>query len=185
MLINIFGLTLQTHRIWSLIIKSTTVRRSPWVSLVVRSASVLLYLDMLWSFITSRPQNDVSHTSLAWRQMCSDTTVTLFKGKTIRFLFLLSSGPILRAVIQNSWLWAGKSCRWCCMISPLWISAGLRLRLKQTSIRPKGSLKIRPCLQVINEVFRLFFFALYFPCTTCQNQVDSSSRCPPVNRLKR
>lgn len=167
-----------------MIIKSTTVQDSPWVSPVVRSGSVLLYSDTLWSFITPQPQNDVSHTSLPCRRMSSDTIVTLFKGKTIRFFVAKWPYTVLsfRLLDLNP---AGNSFRWRCVISPRWISACLRLGVKRTTLRPKGSIKIRPCLQLINGVFSVYFFVLYFPCPTCQNQAESSSKCLPVKRLKR
>lgn len=119
---------------------------------------------MLCSFITSQPQNDVSHTSLAWRRMWSDNIVTPFKGKTSGIVGVKCPYAVLSIKILALDP-AGNSGRWRCMISPRWISTCLDLRLKWTPIGPKGSIKIRLSLQVINTVFNVFslLFSSFVP----------------------
>lgn len=119
---------------------------------------------MLCSFITSQPQNDVSHTSLAWRRMWSDNIVTPFKGKTSGIVGVKCPYAVLSIKILALDP-AGNSGRWRCMISPRWISTCLDLRLKWTPIGPKGSIKIRLSPQVINTVFNVFslLFSSFVP----------------------
>ena len=101
-------------------------------------------------------------TSLLWRVMGSDTIVTLFKGNIIWFFILLEKWPNIVLSFRILYVdLAGNSCRWRCMISPLWISTCSRLRLKRTTIRPKGGIEIRACLQVINEVSSVFLCSLF------------------------
>lgn len=106
--------------------------------------------------------------------MCPDIDVTLFKGKTIGFFVAKWPYTMLSSRILELDP-GGNGCRWRCVISTWWISTCLRLGLKRTTIRPKGSIKIRPCLQVINEVFRVIFFHSLFPLYHLPDPAESSS----------